>query len=153
MNIRRTCSKFTELDLNKDGHIEGDGLLQLAEWLLKISLVNETAPSQIDIVVEKGKMLQRFDKGLEGSLIMREVALLYEEAEVIPFLASYRWVSLLDVSDETENKLKHSAITVTGERPDARSPFRLKRFSEIKFSHRGIVDKMPKTIQTPAGWW
>ena len=74
-----------ELDLNKDGLIEGGALLQLAKWLLDISIVNGAIPTQMEIFVEKDKMLQRFEKKPEGSLIMREVAILYEEAEVDPF--------------------------------------------------------------------
>ena len=71
--------------MNKDGQIDGNELLQLAEWLLKISLVDGTLPTKVDIMIEKDRMLQRFDKSPYGSLILREMALLYEEAEVIAF--------------------------------------------------------------------
>ena len=71
--------------MNKDGQIDGNELLQLAELLLKISLVDGTIPTKVDIMIEKDRMLQRFDKGPYGSLILREMALLYEEAEVFAF--------------------------------------------------------------------
>lgn len=88
VNMRHTVAKFTELDLNKNGRITGDGLFQLTEWLLNISSTCDRVVSKLDVIIEKEKILQRFSKELDGFLIMREVAVLYEEAEVAMLFTS-----------------------------------------------------------------
>jgi hypothetical protein len=88
--VKNASKKFRELDVDGSGTLEGIELLNLAEWMMKeSSTVRDYAPSHNDVVKMKNRLMQKFNKGPNGEMNMREMAILHEELLVCTVMMTF----------------------------------------------------------------
>lgn len=78
--LKSVSAKFTELDADNSGVLEGQELLEMAEWIIKTCNPSKTySPSKNEIIETRNKILLKFNKAPTGTLSMRELAIINEE--------------------------------------------------------------------------
>ena len=71
-------------DIDGNGTLEGDELLEMSKWLIKLeSTSTEYEPPRSEVIETRDKILNRFDKTATDSVSMRELAIVHEEILVI----------------------------------------------------------------------
>lgn len=83
--FKNVSAKFKELDTDGSGLLEGEELLQMAAWILRLSsssMIYE--PTLVEVIEARDRILKTFDKQPPNAVLsMGELAIVHDQILVI----------------------------------------------------------------------
>ena len=79
--FKNVSAKFRELDADGSGLLEGEELLQMAAWILRLSSTSRVyEPTLVEVIEARDRILRTFDKHPPDAVIgMGELAIVHDQ--------------------------------------------------------------------------
>lgn len=89
--FKNVSAKFRELDADGSGLLEGEELLQMAAWILRLSSTSRIyEPTLVEVIETRDRILRTFDKHPSYAVIgMGELAIVHDQILVRVFFLQY----------------------------------------------------------------
>ena len=83
--FKNVSAKFRELDADGSGLLEGEELLQMAAWILRLSSTSRIyEPTLAEVLDARDRILKTFDKSPPNAVIsMGELAIVHDQILVL----------------------------------------------------------------------
>lgn len=89
--LKGVSARFKELDTDGSGVLEGEEIMQMAAWILRMNAPSITyEPTKAEVLQSRDNILLRFKKsGPDATVTMSELAVVYDEILVHWTIASF----------------------------------------------------------------